>query len=107
LKWIVVITMDDLCELLVNTKLDFDECNELMEFIDMKIISIKEIKKTKERYLRYLKGIDIWEVEGVSYKYIRDNIIDFLNICDNDFVQKLKLMKRIDMQIKNMLDNHK
>lgn len=100
-------TMDDLCDQFININLEFDECKELMKYIEMNFISIKEIKKSKERYLRYLKGIDIWEVEGVSYKYIRDNIIDFLNVNDDDYVQRLTLMKKIDMQIKIMLDNHK
>jgi hypothetical protein len=65
-----------------------------------------ELAKTDERYERYLRGIDIWEMDGVSYEYIRENIKNYLSIDTNEsnMKTKLKLMRNIDKKIKEIIE---
>lgn len=98
--------IDSICNKMSNTGIEYDERCELFEFLGLKMAGKSELAKTDERYIRYLRGIDIWEINGVSYEYIRENIIRYLSIDTNDsnLIIKLKLMRKIDKQIKEMID---
>jgi len=48
---------------------------------------------TTERYIRYLQEIDDW----LSYDYLKNDILDFLNERDNG--KKYKMMVSIDMTL--------
>jgi len=48
---------------------------------------------TTERYIRYLQEIDDW----LSYDYLKNDILDFLNEHDNG--KKYKMMVSIDMTL--------
>jgi len=83
-----------------------NEVEELVDYLKLKLAGEEELLNTEERYLRYVKGIDIWEVNGVSYTYILQNIKTFLNIETNqqNLVKKLKLMRKIDKELKKVID---
>jgi hypothetical protein len=100
------IDIDSICNKMSDTGIEYDERGELFDFLDLKLGGKSELIKTDERYSRYLRGIDIWEINGVSYEYIRENIIRYLSIDTNDsnLIIKLKLMRKIDKQIKEMID---
>lgn len=98
--------IDSICDRLSNTYIEYDERNELFEFITLKNAGKAELIKTDERYLRYLRGVSVWEINGVSYDYIRDNINLYLSIETNDstLLYKLNLMRQIDKQLKDAVD---
>lgn len=101
------IDIESLCNKISNSGIEYDERKELYECLELKTAGIKVLHQTDERYMRYLKGIDIWEIDEVSYEYIRDNIINYLNLITNkeNLVQKLKLMRTIDKQLKSMIEH--
>lgn len=98
--------VDRLCNQMINSGIEYDERKELYEFLELKKAGIKVLRQTDERYTRYLNGIDIWEIDGVSYEYIRENIKKYLNFETNkdNAISKLKLMKLIDTQIKKVIE---
>lgn len=99
--------IDNLCEKLSNSILEYDERNELIEFANLKIISEADLIATDDRYSRYLRGVSIWEVNGKSYEYIRDNIKLYLNTQTNasTIIYKLNMMRNIDGELKKMIDS--
>ena len=80
--------VDRLCNQMINSGIEYDERKELYEFLELKKAGIKVLRQTDERYTRYLNGIDIWEIDGVSYEYIRENIKKYLNFETNNFEPK-------------------
>lgn len=98
--------IDSLCNQMVNSGIEYDERQELYEFLELKKAGIKVLRQTDERYMRYLKGIDIWEIDGVSYEYIRTNIKNYLDLPTNkeNVIQKLKLMRIIDKQLQEVIE---
>jgi hypothetical protein len=100
------VDIDSICNQLINSGIDYDERSELFDFLSLKMAGKSELVKTDERYARYLRGIDIWEIDGVSYEYIRENIKHFLSMetNDNNLIKKLKLMRKIDKQIKEVIE---
>jgi hypothetical protein len=101
------IDIDSICDKLSNTMIEYDEYSELFEFLNLKMAGKSDLIKTDERYVRYLRGIDIWIIGNTSYEYIRDNIILYLSLETNNtnLIKKLKLMRTIDLQLKGILDN--
>lgn len=101
-----IIDIDSICNQMLNSGIDYDERTELFDFLQLKLAGKSELAKTDERYARYLRGIDIWEIDGVSYEYIRENIKQYLLIETNDsnVIMKLKLMRKIDKQLKEIID---
>lgn len=99
------VDIDKMCNQLSNAGIEYDERSELYDFLELKMAGKSELVKTDERYARYLRGIDIWEIDGVSYEYIKENIKMFLSIETNDknLVKKLKLMRKIDKQINEII----
>ena len=100
------VDIDSICNQLSNAGIEYDERNELFDFLSLKMAGKSELVKTDERYLRYLRGIDIWEIDGISYEYIRENIKTFLNMetTDKNLIKKLKMMRKIDKQIKEVIE---
>lgn len=98
--------IESLCNKMVSSGIEYDERQELYEFLELKKAGIKVIRQTDERYSRYLNGIDIWEIDGVSYEYIRENIKTFLNIetIKENIIAKLKLMRMIDKQLQEVIE---
>ena len=98
--------IDNLCNKMVNSGIEYDERQELYEFLELKKAGIKVLRQSDERYMRYLNGIDIWEIDGVSYEYIRTNIKNYLDLETNkeNVIQKLKLMRIIDKQIQEVIE---
>lgn len=99
------IDIDSICNQLINSGIEYDERSELFDFLGLKMAGKSELVKTDERYIRYLRGIDIWEIDGVSYEYIRENIKQFLGMETNEvnLIKKLKMMRKIDKQIKEVI----
>jgi hypothetical protein len=89
--------LDSICDKLVNVDIEYDERHELDYFLNLKMAGLSDIKKTDERYRRYLRGINDWE----GCKNIEKKIKIFLNLESNDcnLIKKLKLMRLIDMQL--------
>ena len=88
--------------------IEYDEQTELFDFLQLKLAGKSDLYKTDERYSRYLRGVDIWEINGICYEYIRETIKRYLSIDTNEssnLMIKLKLMRMIDKQIKEVIDN--
>lgn len=103
-----IFDISDICDQISEIKINYDECQELFDYIEKQIFNKTELKNTQKRYLRYLEGIDIWVIDGVSYEYIYENIITFLNMYEANCGTKelVHLMRIIDMQLKGMLEKH-
>jgi hypothetical protein len=101
------IDIDSICNQMLNSGIDYDERSELFEFLQLKLAGKSELAKTDERYARYLRGIDIWEIDGVSYEYIRENIKTYFSIelTESNMIMKLKFMRKIDKQLKEVIEN--
>lgn len=99
--------IDAICNKMSYAGIEYDERSELLDFLQLKMAGMSDVIKTDERYSRYLRGIDIWEIDGVSYEYIRENIKKYLSIPSNEtnLIKKLKLMRIIDKQIKTVIEN--
>jgi hypothetical protein len=100
------VDIDSICNKLSNADIEYDERNELFEFLSIKTGGKSELIKTDERYSRYLRGISIWTIDGVSYEYIRNNIKEYLSMetNENNIITKLKMMSMIDKQLKDIID---
>jgi hypothetical protein len=100
------IDIDSICNKMSMSGIEYDERGELFDFLGLKMAGKSELAKTDERYIRYLRGIDIWEINGVSYEYLCENIKRFLSIklTDSNMMIKLKFMRKIDKQIKEVID---
>ena len=100
------VDIDNICNQIMNSGIDYDERKELYEFLELKKAGIKVLRQSDERYMRYLSGIDIWEIDGVSYEYIRTNIKNYLDLETNkeNAIQKLKMMRIIDKQIQEVIE---
>jgi hypothetical protein len=94
---------------MLNSGIEYDERNELFDFLQLKLAGKSELNKTDERYIRYLRGVDIWEIDGISYEYIRENIKKYLSIetSESNIIMKLKLMRKIDIQLKEVIEKIK
>lgn len=100
------IDIDSICNKMSNSGIEYDERYELLEFVSIKTGGKSELIKTDERYSRYLRGIRIWEIDGISYEYIRDNIKMYLSMetNENNIITKLNMMRTIDNQLKEVID---
>ena len=99
------VDIDIICNKLSNADIEYDERNELFEFLSIKMGGKLELIKTDERYSRYLRGISIWTIDGISYEHIRNNIKEYLSMETNDknIIKKLKMMGNIDKQLKEII----
>lgn len=99
--------IDAICSKMSYAGIEYDERSELFDFLSLKMAGMSDVIKTDERYSRYLRGIDIWEIDGVSYEYIRENIKKYLSIQSNEdnLIKKLKFMRIIDKQLKSIIEN--
>jgi hypothetical protein len=100
--------MDQLIAEFEKQRIVYEKTGEYQELSDaLKLDRIRKIdlKNADERYRRYLNGIDIWTIKGVSYDYIRQNIHTFLSIqaTDENFLARIHWMKVIDHQINEAL----
>lgn len=100
--------MEKLTEKINKLNTDYDECAELNENVNLKFAGFYELKLTRERYIRYLNGITVWELDDTDMWYLRDLILKFVKETNNmkktDMTLYLKMMKRIDRELKNMVD---
>ena len=99
--------MNDLCNLLNTASIDYDESKELEHFASLTTFNKQVLIESDERYQRYLQGINYWYINQVSYEYIKDNIVKFLQIknTNKNMIIKLKLMKYIDKEFLKILEN--
>ena len=86
-----------------------DEKEELIysaSSIIKKFGEMRVINKATERYMRYIDGIDVWQVGDISYDYIHDNIKTYLSIptIPENIQIKIKWMEIIDSQINDALN---
>ena len=88
--------LDSLCDILNISNIEYDEFKELENTYNNPQV---KLTITIERYERYIKNIDIWVINNISYLYIKDLILDFLN---NPSYEKSRI---IDCEILSMLDN--
>lgn len=105
--------MEQLTEKINSLNTEYDECAELNENVNLKFAGFYELKLTRERYIRYLNRITVWEIEDLNMDmwYLRDLIVKFVKETNNmkktdmTFLKKyLKMMKKIDRELKNMVD---
>lgn len=88
--------IDNLCDILENSSVEYDEYQELEED------NYDDINVTIERYQRYIRYMNIWEVNGVCYLYIYHLISEFINRnvkCD-------PLSYKIDNELIKMISKH-
>ena len=85
-----------------------DEYTELIEMISCEKVGKKILKKTKERYIRYLENIEIWSIAHptkndcrICFKHVKDHIEIFLNLYEikDSLNQQVKLMEYIDYEL--------
>ena len=101
--------IDMLCDKISSSEIEYDEFQELEECLSIKSAGRKVLLKTQERYERYISGIEIWEIDDISYYHIKDNIVEYLSIPLSNkeyLIMKLKLMRKIDKQIMKMIQTH-
>ena len=105
--------IDFLCNELQKTSITIEENRELTELqnmVNLKTFGIDVLNKTVARYNRYLMEIEIWEINDKCCLYIKDTITLFLNesykdISNQNIVYRLQLMKYIDSEIMNAIQN--
>lgn len=91
-----------------SLNIDDDEDNEehyiLIDMLNTKVYHRDMIKETKIRYLRYLKEINVWRINGISYEYIKIQIDIFLKLASKmykkDTQEMLEGIRYIDNQLK-------
>ena len=101
--------MDMLCNEMMSVNMEYDEYNELRLSVEMMYIcdELSEdecrsiLVSVEERYRRYIRNINVWEIKNRSYMYIRENIIKFLSECVVS--RKLELMEMIDKELMSVL----
>jgi len=101
--------IDMLCDKISNSDIEYNERQELEECLSIKVAGKTVLLRTQERYQRYMDGIEIWEIDDISYYHIKDNIVEYLSIPlsnKDNLIIKLKLMRKIDKQIMNMIQTH-
>ena len=101
--------IDMLCDKISSSEIEYDEIQELEECLSIKSAGRKVLLKTQERYEIYISGIEIWEIDDISYYHIKDNIVEYLSIPLSNkeyLIMKLKLMRKIDKQIMKMIQTH-
>jgi hypothetical protein len=100
--------IESLCDDMLNIDIRYNEYNELKEAISIIAGDCSDdtkwyiINKTQERYIRYLTHINIWEQDCKSCLYLRDKIIEYVNIPIVNFqsvCSKFELMRQIDLDI--------
>lgn len=92
--------------------IDYAEYSELKDNVNLKLAGYTELKRTRERYQRYLEGITIWDIDELNIEawYLRDLIVIFVKettCIKNDkvfLIKYLKMMKRIDSELKKVVD---
>lgn len=77
-----------------------DEYEMLTDSMNSKNYDYKNISKTQERYMRYIKVINDWTVKGFCVEYIKNSIELFLQLhYHKDLVQMIQLIKFIDYEL--------
>lgn len=96
-KLSIDINIDNLSNILEKSNIEYDEIFELKQSINNNIYNYNI---TYERYERYIRGITIWEINDISYNYIKEMILEYLNTYDNK-----SLAIQIDKELLNMINN--
>jgi len=106
--------MDELTESINSLNTEYSEYTELKDNVNLKLAGYEELKLTRERYIRYIKHIKIWEIEDLNIDawYIKDLIVNFIKettmLIKSDgtsfLIKYLKMMKKIDRELKGMVD---
>ena len=105
--------IDFLCNEFGNANINIEqncELTELQNMVNLKTFGIDVLNKTVIRYNRYLAEIETWEIHEKCCLYIKETIILFLNesskdVSNQNIVYRLQLMKYIDSEIMNSLQN--
>ena len=105
--------IDFLCNELQKTSITIEENSELTELqnmVNLKTFGMDVLNKTVVRYNRYLEEIEVWEINDKCCLYIKDTIMLFLNesykdISNQNIVYRLQLMRYIDSEIMNSIQN--
>lgn len=92
--------IDFLCNQLSYSNIEYDEYQELTTALTNSMTNKYNENNTIERYQRYIKFITIWEINGKSFEYIKELILEFLN---NNNINKVKYSVKIDTELITML----
>lgn len=104
--------MDELTESINSLNTEYSEYTELKDNVNLKLAGYTELKLTRERYLRYLDGIKIWDIDELNIDawYIKDLIVNFvketkmISKSESFLIKYLKMMKKIDRELKKVVD---
>jgi hypothetical protein len=97
--------MYDICNKMSNSRI-YDERQEVFDSLNLKFAGKSDLLKADERYMRYLRDIEVWDIYEESYEYVRENIKKYLSIetTDKNLLIKLKMMRMIDKQFKHIIE---
>lgn len=111
--------MNSLVNSLINLEIDElsmtslsinDNQNEykiLIDSIHNSYYDYKRINEIQERYIRYLKAVNYWTINGFCVEYIKNNIELFLQLhYHKDLVQMIQLIKFIDYELHMAISNN-
>lgn len=106
--------MDQLTESINSLNTEYSEYTELKDNVNLKLAGYEELKLTRERYIRYIEHIEIWNIDELNINawYIKDLIVNFVKdttkLSKSDgtsfLVKYLKIMKKIDRELKKIID---
>jgi hypothetical protein len=98
-------SVEQLCKMMKSSSVEFDEREELEDFVSKKYMNLDDISQTDDRYRRYLEGIQCWIYKGKSFLYIKEGLEQFIQIpsIPENFSKKVKWMRKIDKEIMNVL----
>ena len=72
--------LDKITDDLSNTSIfDMNEYEELKNNVNLEIINMDVLNKTKQRYERYINRIRVWEINETCCLYIKDAVLLFLS----------------------------
>lgn len=88
--------------------IDVNEYEILIDSIHNKsYYDCKSINETQERYIRYLKAVNHWTINGFCVEYIKNNIEVFLQLhYHKDLVQMIQLIQFIDYELHTAILNN-
>lgn len=101
-------SINELTEKIYSLSTNYNEYAELNENIN-NVNNFEKLKLTRERYIRYINGINIWYIDelNIDAGYIKDLIVLFLKETEklNKFEKKyIEMMEKIDFELKKLID---
>ena len=86
---------------------DVSEYEELKNNVNLQIIDMNVLHRTKQRYERYINRIRVWEIKETCCLYIKDAILLFLSNYRESMYEEatINLMKTIDLEILSLINS--